>query len=404
MSTSSVASTVSTITLSASTQNVTEFVATANQTTFSITYTPNAILVFLNGILLDNGVDYTATNGTSVVLTNGAAVSDVLTVDKGNYTFSATSAQDFQALRAFTTISVSGQSDVVADSGTDILTLAAGSNMTITTAAGSDTITLASANQLTDNSVTTAILADNSVTSAKIADDAVTSAKIADDAVTSAKIADNAIGTLAIADDAVTSAKIADNAIGTLAIADDAVTADKVANDIKVAGIETIYIPAAGMYPETTNGCADLEQVELTNGPELKCLDFAAAADAFAQFQVIFPKSWNEGTVTFQAFFTVTGTNTGTVAWGLAGRSYADNADINTAFGTQVVATAKAHSGTSNDLNVAVVSGAVTIAGAAADALTIFQIARDVTADSQTGAARLLGIKIFFTTDAANDA
>ena len=172
----------------------------------------------------------------------------------------------------------------------------------------------------------------------------------------------------------------------------------------KVAGLETIYVPAAAMYPETTNGCSDLEQVELSNGPELKCLDFAAAADDFAQFQVIFPKSWNEGTVTFQAFFTVTGTNTGTVAWGLAGRSYADSADLNTAFGTQVVATAKAHSGTSNDIDVAAVSGAVTIAGAAADCLTIFQIARDVSADSQSGAARLLGIKLFFTTDAANDA
>ena len=92
MSTSPVAATVSTITLNASTQNVTEFVATSNQTTFSITYTPNAILVFLNGLLLDNGVDYTATNGTSIVLTNGAAADDVLTVDKGNYTFTATSA------------------------------------------------------------------------------------------------------------------------------------------------------------------------------------------------------------------------------------------------------------------------------------------------------------------------
>ena len=187
-------------------------------------------------------------------------------------------------------------------------------------------------------------------------------------------------------------------------LADNSVTANKVASDVKIAGLETIYVPAAAMYPETTNGCADLEQVELTNGPELKCLDFAADADDFAQFQVIFPKSWNEGTVTFQAFFTVTGTNTGTVAWGLAGRSYADSADINTAFGTQVVATAKAHSGTSNDLDVALVSGAVTIAGAASDCLTIFQIARDVSADTQTGAARLLGIKLFFTTDAGNDA
>tara|TARA_B100000530_G_scaffold72473_1_gene42648 strand:- start:128 stop:457 length:330 start_codon:yes stop_codon:yes gene_type:complete len=91
MSSSPAATTVSTITLNASSSNVTEFVSTSNQTTYSITYVPNSILVFLNGILLDNGVDYTATNGTSIVLTNGAATDDVLTVDKGNYTFTATS-------------------------------------------------------------------------------------------------------------------------------------------------------------------------------------------------------------------------------------------------------------------------------------------------------------------------
>jgi hypothetical protein len=222
--------------------------------------------------------------------------------------------------------------------------------------------------------------------------------------VSTALLADDSVTAALIADDAVGAAAIADNAIGTEAIADDAVTSAKVANDIKVAGKETIWVPAAAMYPETTNGCADLEQVELSNGPELKCLDFAAAADDFAQFSIAFPKSWNEGTITFQAFFTVTGTNTGTVAWGLAGRSFADNADLNTAFGTIVVATAKAHSGTSNDVNVSAASGAVTVAGAAVDTLTCFQVSRDVTADTQTGAARLLGIKLFFTTDAANDA
>ena len=44
----------------------------------------------------------------------------------------------------FRTIAVSGQSDVVADSATDTLTLVAGSNMTITTDANTDTITFAS--------------------------------------------------------------------------------------------------------------------------------------------------------------------------------------------------------------------------------------------------------------------
>jgi len=46
---------------------------------------------------------------------------------------------------AFKTISVSGQDNVVADSSTDTLTLAAGSNVTITTTAASDTITIAAA-------------------------------------------------------------------------------------------------------------------------------------------------------------------------------------------------------------------------------------------------------------------
>ena len=45
---------------------------------------------------------------------------------------------------SFETIAVSGQSDVVADSATDTLTLVAGSNMTITTNASGDSVTFAS--------------------------------------------------------------------------------------------------------------------------------------------------------------------------------------------------------------------------------------------------------------------
>jgi len=173
---------------------------------------------------------------------------------------------------------------------------------------------------------------------------------------------------------------------------------------VKVAGVETIYVPAGAMSPTTSFGCAGLSQVELSNGPEIKTLDFDASTDENAQFTVCFPKSWNEGTITFQAFWTVTGTNTGTVAWGLQGVSIADDVSINTAFGTNVVATAKAFSGTSNDMTVSAVSGAVTVASAAVDTQTYFQIMRDVSADDQSGDARLLGIKLFYTTDAKNDA
>ena len=174
---------------------------------------------------------------------------------------------------------------------------------------------------------------------------------------------------------------------------------------VKIAGKESVWVPANSMYPNSTNGCADLAQVELSNGPEIKTLDFDKDSDEFAQFSVAFPKSWNEGTVTFQAFFTADSTNTGTTAWGLSGVAIADDDSINTAFGTQVVATAKAMSGTANDLAVANESGAVTIAGSpSVDEEVFFQISRDVSADSLTADAKLLGIKLFFTTDAANDA
>ena len=173
---------------------------------------------------------------------------------------------------------------------------------------------------------------------------------------------------------------------------------------IKIAGKETIWVPAVAMYPNTTNGCAALAQTELSNGPEIKTLDFDKDSDEFAQFAVAFPKSWNEGTVTFQAFFTAASTNTGTVSWGLSGVAIADNDSCNTAFGTQVAPTAKAHSGTSNDLDVTAESGAVTIAGSpSTDEQVFFQISRDVSEDSLTADAKLLGIKLFFTTDAAND-
>ena len=63
------------------------FNASANQTTFtgtdangdSLAYTANQILVFLNGVFLDPD-DYTATNGSSIVLDSGAKSSDYLEV------------------------------------------------------------------------------------------------------------------------------------------------------------------------------------------------------------------------------------------------------------------------------------------------------------------------------------
>ena len=66
----------------ASQRVVTQFTATSNQTTFTPTsgYTIGYLDVFLNGVKLVNGDDYTASNGTTVVLATGAASGDSVEV------------------------------------------------------------------------------------------------------------------------------------------------------------------------------------------------------------------------------------------------------------------------------------------------------------------------------------
>ena len=66
----------------ASQRVVTQFTATSNQTTFIPTsgYTIGYLDVFLNGVKLVSGDDYTASNGTTVVLAEGAAADDSVEV------------------------------------------------------------------------------------------------------------------------------------------------------------------------------------------------------------------------------------------------------------------------------------------------------------------------------------
>ena len=59
-------------------QSRAKYTATSNQTTFSFSYQPGFLDVYLNGIHLEDTTDYTATNGTSIVLTSGASAGQVL--------------------------------------------------------------------------------------------------------------------------------------------------------------------------------------------------------------------------------------------------------------------------------------------------------------------------------------
>ena len=178
-----------------------------------------------------------------------------------------------------------------------------------------------------------------------------------------------------------------------------------ISND--VIGKQSMWVPAAAMYPTASAGCAAITAVETTAGrPDMYVLDFDASSDENAQFSIAMPSYWNEGTITYQVYWTTAATDTDGVAWSLAGVSCSDNDTIDVAFGTAVVVTDDAL-GAAEDLCVTAESGAVTIAGSpAAGDLAYFNIERDVSDgnDDMAEDARLIGIKIFYTIDDVHEA
>ncbi len=175
---------------------------------------------------------------------------------------------------------------------------------------------------------------------------------------------------------------------------------------VKIAGKETIWIPAAAMYGPTTNP-ADEALVETTaTRPDMKVFDFDASTKQYTQFSIAMPKSWNEGTLTYQVYWSPSSTNTDNCIFGLQGVACGDGDTIDVAYGTAINIT-DAGIGTVEDQQISAESSAITVAGSpAAGEQTYFQFFRDAADGSDTfsGEARVLGIKIFYTTDAANDA
>ena len=130
----------------------TTYTATASQTTFIADYYIGFVDVWLNGIKLIPGTDFTATNGTSIVLATGATVGDsveilawisadlaplIKTVGFDTYSYTATSSQttftgsdDNSATLAYTAghvqvfmngILLDGDSEYTASNGTSVV-------------------------------------------------------------------------------------------------------------------------------------------------------------------------------------------------------------------------------------------------------------------------------------------
>jgi len=176
----------------------------------------------------------------------------------------------------------------------------------------------------------------------------------------------------------------------------------------RTAGVEDMWIPAAAMTPTETAGCADIASVETTAGrPDMRVLDFDASTQEYAQFSVAMPKSWNGSTITAEFYWTTTATDTDACIWAIQGLTVSNDETIDQVYGTAITVTDNVISG-AEEVLISPTTSAVTLAGGtpAAGDLAFFQVYRDADdgSDNMAEDARLIGVKIHYTTNAATDA
>ena len=175
-----------------------------------------------------------------------------------------------------------------------------------------------------------------------------------------------------------------------------------------LTGKHSIWVPAEAISPRSNAGCADLATTAAaSNGrPDIRALAFDKTSTENGQFTIAMPKMWDEGTITFRAYWTNASVTSGGVTWGLKGVSLSDDDAINADFGT-IVYVDDTQTGAAKDVHITGESNAVSISGSpAANDLTFFQIERGVSESNDTlnEDALLMGIKIFYTIDSGNDA
>jgi len=171
-------------------------------------------------------------------------------------------------------------------------------------------------------------------------------------------------------------------------------------SNIQVLGVDpwrTITLKPGFLKPTTTAGSAASAQSETTtNDINYDTLDFDTTSEEHAYAIFSMPDSWDAGVIQFRAKWTAA-SGSGGVAWGLAGRSFADDDALDQAVGTEVVVTDTLI--TAVDVHQTAWSDDVTLAGTPAAGEEIYlELARVVANGSDTLGvdAKLISLQVRF--------
>jgi hypothetical protein len=170
-------------------------------------------------------------------------------------------------------------------------------------------------------------------------------------------------------------------------------------------GKHTIWIPAAALYRGGTSP-GSLSSI-VVNTLEIPYLPFDATTEEWTSTVIAMPKSWNEGTLTFQFYWAHPATTTNfSVRWRVLAYAFSDDDTMtgSISFGDVGVTDV---GGTTSDLYISPETSALTVGGTPAENdLVGFRIGRSAAdgADTLAVDAYLIGVKIFYIVDAATDA
>ncbi len=193
---------------------------------------------------------------------------------------------------------------------------------------------------------------------------------------------------------------------GTSPVGSDEWNAAHTVTGVGLTGKQSLPVAAAAMTPNTTNGPSAGTLEMSTNKNMFVTLDYDTTTSESAQFSICMPISWDEGTVSFQPYWSHASTTTNFgVVWELSAVAVHDTGAGDVAFGTGQTSTDTG--GTTNAIYIGPESSSITVAGSPAPGdYVMFKVARLPANGSDTLAvdARLHAIKLNITTAAGNDA
>lgn len=157
-----------------------------------------------------------------------------------------------------------------------------------------------------------------------------------------------------------------------------------------------ILYPLLGVT-SLTSGAGSIKQEETaTNKQNTDSVQFAQGGISYWEEDTELP-GWTGGTITATYVWFAASASTNPAVWGIQGRAYSDGAVLDDTWGTAVEVT-DANNG-NGDVNISVVSGPVTLAGAVGGTqhVQLRGYRKGTGADTLAATAKLLYIRIDYT-------